>query len=94
MGDVGEAWKDTKDIRKTYSLQKRVRNYKYAINIFETNNISYLLNNNGYHLIVNHNDMVIDYWPTTGKFSIRGSGIYHRGINNLMKQLSAKGDKK
>lgn len=88
MGDVGEAWKVTKDIRKAYSVAKRLKNYEYAINVFKTNNISYLLKNGGYHLIVNHNKMVIDYWPTTGKFSIRGSGIYQRGINKLMKKLS------
>jgi len=87
MGEMGQAWKATKGIRKAYSAAKRSRNYEYAINTLKRENISYLLNNDGYHLIVNHNKMVIDYWPTTGKFSVRGSGIYQRGINKLMRIL-------
>lgn len=87
MGDMGEVWKATKDIRKAYSAAKRLRNYEYAINTLRDNNISYLLKNDGYHLVINHNSNLIDYWPTTGKFSVRGSGSYHRGISKLMRKL-------
>jgi len=43
--------------------------------------------NDGLHLVISHKGIVIDYWPSTGKWKDRNSSIYCRGISNLLNYL-------
>ena len=41
----------------------------------------------GYHFVIKHNGMVADFWPTTGKFNIRKTPKYKRGVRLLIKLM-------
>ena len=62
---------------------KKIQNKEYSTNLLEKNKISFESKNNGNHLIVSGYTVVIDFWPSTGKFITR-SGYTGRGINNLL----------
>lgn len=49
--------------------------------------ISFTTANNGAHLVVSHYGKVADFWPGTGKYQIRGSDVYRRGVFNLIREL-------
>lgn len=85
MGDVGEDFKATKEIRKLESMRRKEHNYNSSIQMLIDNGIEF--ENKGYHLVVKHNNMVADFWPTTGKFNIRKTSSYKRGVKLLIKLL-------
>lgn len=83
MGDVGEYFRDTKDFRKSESKARRESNLASSIEMLNKNGISF--DDKGYHVIVSHNGMKVDFWPSTGKFNIRGTPKYLRGVRLLIK---------
>lgn len=85
MGDVGEAFKATKEMRKAESKQRKESNYSSSVQMLIDNGIGF--EDKGYHLIVKHNGMTADFWPTTGKFNIRKTPKYKRGVRMLIKLL-------
>lgn len=59
MGDVGEAFKATKEIRKVESKQRKDRNYSSSVQMLIDNGIGF--ENKGYHLVIKHNNMTADF---------------------------------
>lgn len=85
MGDMAEYWKDTKELRKSESKKRKDSNYSGSLKMLSDNGIEF--EDKGYHLVVKHNGMVADFWPTTGKFNIRKTRKYKRGVRLLIKLL-------
>lgn len=53
--------------------QKRI-NKDHAVQTLTDNNIKFHSANNYIHIIINHEGVIIDYWPTTGRWKFRGDG--------------------
>ena len=72
--------------------QKRASNRRSSADILTAREIAFTSNNAGAHLIVTHNGKTADFWPGTGKWRIRGTEPYKRGVFPLIRQLQAKGN--
>lgn len=72
---------------KEESQAKRAGNRENSADILAQRGISFTTNNAGAHLIVTHNHKTADFWPGTGKYQVRGTGQYKRGVFNLLKDL-------
>ena len=83
MGDIGEVFKDYKEIGKS---KKRNNLYRSTL-ILDNSNVIYKSKNGGAHLIIPFEDTFIDFWPSTGKYINRSGGRPGRGIFNLLKVL-------
>lgn len=82
MGETFRLWDE-------YKKDKRARNQAFSPTLLDDEGISYVVKNHGTHLIVTHNDLTVDFWPSTGKWIFRGdvkkpSG---RGVRQLIKRL-------
>jgi hypothetical protein len=76
--------------RKRESREKKLRNQSSSAAMLSKNNISYESKNDGNHLVVHGENMTVDFWPSTGKFIIRGDTRHFRGVKFLIK--IARGD--
>ena len=76
LGDDSRAWNYAKKAKK---LANKISYIKILIK----NGVDFEVRNNGVHLIVTGKEGLIDYWPSTGKFIVRG-GETGRGIRNLL----------
>ena len=85
MGDVGEAFKATKELRAADSRKRKQSNKSGSMEMLHANNIEFEEKNCGYHLVVKHSGKIADFWPSTGKFNIRGDSRYFRGVRLLIK---------
>lgn len=70
--------------------ERRASNRESTPDVLRAHGIAFEVKNGGAHLIVNHNNKVADLWPGTGKYQVRGSGKYRRGVFNLLRDLGAK----
>lgn len=75
---------------KRESQERRASNREKSTKILSDSGISFDSKNDGAHLIVYGCSAVADFWPGTGKFTIRGSQKYGRGIFNLLKAAGIK----
>lgn len=87
MSEIGEIFKATKEQRKHASQVRKRNNKNGSMIMLGDNGISYETKNGGTHLIVNHKGKIADFWPSTGKFNIRGDKRYFRGVRLLIKIL-------
>ena len=93
MGDMADYWRDVKADKEYQADRKRERQERKANNslgsraMLKKNGFNYTEHNGGLHLVVEHNGNVADFYPTTGKFTIRGTGKWLRGVRMLCKCL-------
>ena len=80
MSDIGD---DFKALREANSKKKKA-NLHYSTELLISKKIEFESKNYGVHLIVTGSDGLIDFWPSTGKFKVRG-GRTGRGVVNLIK---------
>lgn len=83
MGDEGDFWRDLKPAMQEASKQKRKRNREHAVQILTDVEVPFVSKNNGIHLIVYGRNCIIDFWPGTGKYIIRG-GKTGRGVRHVL----------
>jgi hypothetical protein len=69
---------------------KTAKNREESTKILQERGIDFLSRNNGAHLIVQNNGIVVDFWPGTGKYIVRESNIEGRGVFNLIKWLASR----
>ena len=69
------------------SQRRRARNRENSAAVLRTKGIAFEERNAGAHLIVRHAGTVVDFWPGTGKWIMRGSGLSGRGMQNLINRL-------
>ena len=84
MGDMGDDFKAWNEVRKA----KKLNNMESSTEILDGRGIEFETKNGGTHLIVQHNGKVADFWPSTGKYNVRGSSKYKRGVYNLIGDLT------
>jgi hypothetical protein len=80
MGDFFRAWDRCKKAKKALNQQWSTEALRLAGIKFESKNF-------GNHLIVHHDNMVVDFWPSTGKWIVR-AGRKGRGIRKLLELLT------
>lgn len=69
------------------SKVRRERNLEYGVDMLRKCGVAFTEHNNGYHLIVRHEGNVVDYWPSTGRWRMRGGPCKGGGIRNLLATL-------
>lgn len=79
--ELGEIFADWKDAKR----EKKQNNLKWSTAFLSENGIEFESKNYGIHLVIKTKS-IIDFWPSTGKWIIRG-GRSGRGINNLVKLI-------
>ena len=82
MGDVGEDYKALKERSKL----KKLSNIESSTLMLLEKGYDVDIKNNGVHLIVDWNDKTVDFWPSTGKWIVRG-GKTSRGVKGLIREL-------
>lgn len=83
-------WKDFGAYMRQASAEKRAKNRKRGEEIIIDYGLEHEVKNYGAHIIVRHNGKTADYWPGTGKYNIRGTSSYKRGVFNLLKDLEVR----
>lgn len=85
MGDMTEDYR----AMDAHSKSKKDDNLIKSTKILDDNAIDYESKNNGIHLIVtSFNGTLIDFWPSTGKWTVR-SGSTSRGVQNLIRWIES-----
>ncbi|ENI4487205.1 hypothetical protein ABXZ88_003077 [Vibrio fluvialis] len=90
MGESVELMALSSKLRKEQTKAKKRKNQSSSAAMLNSNGIEYKSNNGGNHLVVTGAGLVIDFWPSTGKFIIRGDKRHFRGVRLLIK--IARGD--
>jgi len=83
MSEIGETFKIIKEERR----KKKESNINYSTKLILSKGYDVAIKNGGVHLIVKHNGITVDFWPSTGKWCDRKTGVYSRGVNRLIKFL-------
>lgn len=84
MGEHAEIWNAIRADRR----ERRHRNRELSPQILDAHGVSYVSKNDGAHLIVSHGELVIDFWPGTGKWVVRRKGMRGRGVRPLLDTLA------
>jgi hypothetical protein len=66
--------------------EKTASNRASSAAYLRSRGIEFSEHNNGAHLIVGHNGLVVDFWPGTGLWIVR-NGRKGRGVRNLVREL-------
>lgn len=64
---------------KAYNIRESVALLELCMIPFKTSN--------GIHYIIEKDDIVIDFWPSTGKYIYRKTKKTGRGVFNLLKEI-------
>lgn len=80
VSDWGQAMKQV-------SQERRAANRESSAELLRQRGVAFEEKNDGAHLVVRHGRKVADLWPGTGKYSVRGSGVYKRGVFRLLNDL-------
>ncbi len=83
MGDWADAMKALKQANAEYRSEMRAD----AVTTLTALGVSFDTKNNGAHLIVRHGGKVVDFWPGTERWRVRGQTRYAFGIDKLLKEL-------
>ena len=88
MGDTGDDYRALDAHKKV----KKLNNIADSTNLLIIEGINFESKNNGTHLIVTDlKGNIIDFWPSTGKWIIRG-GKTSRGVLNLIRHIKRRYD--
>ena len=81
MGDMAEVFND---LRK-YKQEKRASNTVASTQMLVKAGIKFKSFNGGVHLVLDHAVGMVDFWPSTGLWMLRGTTKRQRGVKNLLK---------
>ena len=82
MNELGEAF----SVWKEHKAKKKKQNKISSTELLTKCGFDFESKNNGNHLIVYFCGRIADFWPSTGKYCVRG-GRYKRGVKNLINDL-------
>lgn len=85
MGDMGDDF----NFMKNRSREKRADNREYSAAVLTRSGIVFESKNMDAHLIVLGGAKVIDFWPGTGLWIVRGSKEKRRGVRKLVEFVEA-----
>lgn len=80
-------WQGFRECMKDASSERRADNRENSAEVLRQHGVAFEAKNEGAHLIVRHKGKVADLWPGTGKFRIRPTDNYQRGVFKMLKQL-------
>lgn len=83
MSEIGETFASLREEGR----ERRANNRESTPEVLRAHGVSFVSKNAGAHLIVTHGKHVADLWPGTGKYQVRGTGRYKRGVFNLLRDL-------
>ena len=87
MSEMGEMWRDLKKLRQ----EKRADNRENSAGWLTREGIPFESRSDGAHLIVTPpHGPLIDFWPGTGKWIVRGAKKHHRGVASLVRRCTMK----
>jgi len=88
--DIGETFKELRQA----SQGKREHNRRYSTKLLSARRVKFKIANKGYHLIIEElTDSLIDFWPSTGLWKVRGDTKSGRGIKSLLEYLNNNGSR-
>jgi hypothetical protein len=83
MGDMAEGWAEWREKK-----QKKKRSNMAASTAMLTGaGVSFQSHNSGVHLVLSKGEELIDFWPSTGLWWIRGTSNKRRGIQKLIQHM-------
>ncbi len=83
MSEVGEMFAD----HRKQGQEKRANNREQSTTLLQEKGVPFVSRNGGAHLIVTYDGTVVDFWPGTGKFIVRGQHKKRRGVFALLKVI-------
>ncbi|HED4408954.1 TPA: hypothetical protein R4328_002093 [Pasteurella multocida] len=84
MGDMGEAFRDYSKFQK----EKRRNNLIYNTDLLIKSGVNFTSKNGGVHLIIEVNNMILDFYPSTGLWWDRNNKCKkYRGVKNLLRYI-------
>lgn len=89
MNDMADVWVS----HRQRSADKRASNRASSAGVLRARGVDYTSHNDGAHLVVADahallgHGHVIDFWPGTGLWKVRGSLLEGRGVRSLLKFL-------
>lgn len=83
MSDVYDGFRAMKEA----SVARRASNRETSAEVLRRHDVAFVSRNDGAHLIVSHAGKTADFWPGTGKYRVRGTDDYRRGVFNLLRAL-------
>lgn len=86
MSDIGDTFSGMEEASKL----RRASNRQTTPALLVQHGVAFVEHNSGAHLVITHNGKTADLWPGTGKYQVRGSGRYSRGVFNLLRALGVK----
>lgn len=90
MGDTGDYWRDLRPAMKEESQRKRSSNRESSSRLLAEAGIFFESKNGGSHLVVSGAGAVVDFWPGTGLWIVRGSKERRRGVRQLITRLGGR----
>ena len=85
MMSDSEMWK----IHHADRRDKRANNRDASARLLRDVGIVFTEHNGGAHLVVRKDKKTVDFWPGTGKWTVRGSSMYQRGVKNLIREMQS-----
>lgn len=86
MSEMGEFWRDMKDVVKQRSQEKRWSNYDFNKKMLHDKGIAFIEKPNGHFIILGCDGKPThDFWATTGLIIERKTKRRSRGIRNLLR---------
>jgi hypothetical protein len=85
MSDIGEMFDGWRELRR----EKKRSNQSNSTELLRERGVEFESKNSGVHLIVKGNGRVVDFWPSTGKYIVRG-GKTGRGVFKLLRIVQPK----
>ena len=80
MSEIGEIFNGLRAIRQ----QKRSDNREASASLLSRAGVVFEPKNHGAHLIVLAGPLVVDFWPGTGLWIVRGATERRRGVRKLI----------
>lgn len=80
MGDMAEVFNDWNKLKQ----EKHASNREQSTAMLAAAGIQFESKNAGAHLIVKASGFLIDFWPGTGLWQVRGLSNRKRGVRNLI----------
>lgn len=74
MSEMGEYWNEEREAFK----ERRDLRLEEAPKALAAAGIEYVRRNYGAHFIIRHAGLVVDFWPSRGKWAVRGGRRGHR----------------
>jgi hypothetical protein len=79
-----------KDVNK----EKKAQNRQHSTELLQANQIDFVSRNDGVHLTIKSGGGVVDFWPSTGLWIDRRTGMRKRGVMKLVAFLKGQGVQK